>query len=144
MITFCGQTWPQLIVPQRLTRYFTPYPADLMMTPWASYLNLEGFLRRDWRPGKAKGATLTTRCWLFCSLSSHDACKRYRPTPTPPHEQTTPVPISPSTVRTLLELGCDPRDQNLGLAFLDRFQKAHWGDSKTIVGVTQVGGKADT
>lgn len=55
-------------------------------------------------------------------------------------KKTTPVPIRPSTIRALLELGCDQRDQKLGLAFLDRFQKAHWGDSKTIVGVTQVGG----
>lgn len=58
MMTFCGQTWPQLIVPQRLIRYLSPYPADLMMTPWASYLNLEGFLRRNWKPGKTQGGLL--------------------------------------------------------------------------------------
>ncbi|KAK8067801.1 hypothetical protein PG996_006913 [Apiospora saccharicola] len=174
MITFCGQSWAQLIVPQRLTRYFSPYPSDLMMTPWASYLNLEGFLRRNWKPGKASGGyfdyevltllvALEPRCVQALpppsSETSARESQRYSYTgsvsstaemPSDPAtnpaaaRKTTPVPISPATIRTLLELGCDPRDQKLGLVFLDRFQKAHCGDSKTIVGVTQVGGKAET
>lgn len=173
MITFCGQNWPQLIIPQRLTGYLSPYPADLMVTPWASYLNLEGFLRRNWKPGKASGGyfdyevltlllALEPRCLQVLPPSSEAsarASKRHSytgsisptelssdPTASPAAatKTTTPVPISPATVGVLLELGCDPRDQKLGLAFLDRFQKAHWGDSKTIVGVTQVGGQAET
>ncbi|KAK8073947.1 hypothetical protein PG994_004846 [Apiospora phragmitis] len=118
MITFCGQTWPQLIVTQEFAVYFSPYPADLMLTPWASYLNLEGDLRRNWKPGKANGGHFDYEVLtLLLALEP-----RYVIT----SQYTSLVPISPSTVRALLELGCDPRDQKLGLAFLHRFQKVSW------------------
>ncbi|KAK8070775.1 hypothetical protein PG997_010978 [Apiospora hydei] len=169
MVTLCEQTWPQRIVPHRLTRYLSPYPAGLMLTPWAAFLNLHGYLRRNWKPGKAEGGYFDYEV-LTLLLALEPRCLQAVP-PSPSgapsagsrhnymdiragaaEEQPTgsvtatakilPVPMSPSTVRTLMELGCDPRDQKLGLAFLDRFYKARW-DNKTIVGLTEVGGKAD-
>ncbi|KAK8023927.1 hypothetical protein PG993_011993 [Apiospora rasikravindrae] len=168
MITLCGKTWPQRVVPRRLTRYLRPYPADLMLTPWASYLNLEGYLRRNWKPGKSNGGYFDYEVLTLLLALEPRYLQAVPPSPSdassagPGHvnmqvmaaaaEQPTdsvaaaakilPVPMSPSTVRTLMELGCDPRDQKLGLAFLDRFSKARW-DNKTIVGLTEVGGKAD-
>ncbi|KAK8873453.1 hypothetical protein PGQ11_003967 [Apiospora arundinis] len=177
MVIHCGQSWARLIVPPQLSRYFIPYPADLMLTPWASYLNLDGYLRHNWKAGKAAGGFFDYEV-LTLLLALEPRCLQALPPPSaasaatpgpkrqnnytgsvvvadgeqqpPPggiiaistREQTTPVPIRPATVQALLELGCDPRDQKLGLLFLARFQKARW-DSQTIVGLTRVGGKAD-
>ncbi|KAK7946434.1 uncharacterized protein PG986_010755 [Apiospora aurea] len=169
MVTLCGQTWSQRIVPHRLTRYLSPYPAGLMLTPWAAFLNLHGYLRRNWKPGKAEGGyfdyevltlllALEPRCLqavppsLSDTYSAGPGHKNMEIMSGPAEQQLTdtvtaaakilPVPMSPSTVRSLMELGCDPRDQKLGLAFLERFSKARW-DNKAVVVLSEVGGKAD-
>ncbi|KAK7916946.1 hypothetical protein PG985_010554 [Apiospora marii] len=161
MITLCGQTWPQRIVPQRLTRYLSPYPANLMLTPWAAFLNLNGYLRRNWRPGKAEGGYFDYEVLALLLALEPRYIQALPPKGSVPMKKladkgitaeqpvssfenpakSMSVPISPSTIQTLMELGCDPRDQKLGLLFLERFSSSGW-DSKAMVQITQAGGKS--
>ncbi|KAK6840110.1 hypothetical protein PG987_005976 [Apiospora arundinis] len=51
------------------------------------------------------------------------------------------IPISPSAIRNLMDLGCGPVDRRLGLEFLDRFQHARRGDYQTQERLGPVGGQ---
>ncbi|KAK8098842.1 uncharacterized protein PG998_012083 [Apiospora kogelbergensis] len=162
MVTYCDQDWPLLIVPLGLTGYFTNYPPEILLIPWASYLNLESYLRRNWisDPGRAKDQLDYGTLALRLALEPRGilALPRSAGNATTPLQLAkehhgsfnqasgsalSPAPIRPSAVRTLLALGCDATDRKLGLAFLERFRQARRWDAKTVLELAQAAGSGE-
>ncbi|KAK8877679.1 hypothetical protein PGQ11_002625 [Apiospora arundinis] len=159
MVTLCGQNWATFILPPKLTRYFTPYPAKAMLNPWAAYLNLESYLRRNWKPGNVKGyfdhgtlalvIALEPRCILCLPKysgndSSFQILRDRLLDDVVSSDGSFPIPISAATIQTLLDVGAGPLDRKLGLAFLHRFQQWRAWDFKTMAELTRVVALADS
>ncbi|KAK8005678.1 hypothetical protein PG990_011715 [Apiospora arundinis] len=130
-----------------------------MLNPWAAYLNLESYLRRNWKPGNVKGyfdhgtlalvIALEPRCILCLpkysgNNSSFQILRDRLLDDAVSSDGSFPIPISAATIQTLLDVGAGPLDRKLGLAFLHRFQQWRAWDFKTMAELTRVVALADS
>ncbi|KAJ8125002.1 hypothetical protein O1611_g8638 [Lasiodiplodia mahajangana] len=125
MTSLYGTDWVGMIVDERVSRYLT-YPSHLTMIPWAVFLNLTGYVQRNWKAGSAEGhfdyEVLTLLLALqprFLKGSDDIEAKRA-------------IPITPPTVTALCELGCNPNDREIGTNFLNAFQRYYDVEAGTL------------